>query len=179
MLLLDVFAGLAAVSGVKSRCLHHRWAVAWWCCRWCGSPVWGWWFCCSGPPEQQSELNTPQQVSLHPHSHVAFLCLASPPPPDRFLKPKPIKNVWVCLQVRSYPRLLSGSHHHFGAGVFPPQLRDESPFQRGGGELHTFAASQLRSSSPDTTTDSVLTLMDERRLQQPWHLHTSNSWTVI
>lgn len=40
-------------------------------------------------------------------------------------------------QVRSDPRLLSGPDCHFGVGLFPSQLRDESPFQRGGGELQT------------------------------------------
>lgn len=49
--------------------------------------------------------------------------------------------LWSVCQVWSYPRLFSGSYYHFGAGVFPSQLRDQSPFQGGRGELQTLTTS--------------------------------------
>ena len=49
--------------------------------------------------------------------------------------------LWSVCQVWSYSRLLSGSYYHFGAGVFPSQLRDQPPFQGGRGELQIFTTS--------------------------------------
>ncbi|KAM8898331.1 roundabout homolog 4 isoform 3-T3 [Spinachia spinachia] len=36
----------------------------------------------------------------------------------------------LLVRVRHYPLILTGSHHHFGACVFPAQPRDNLPFQR-------------------------------------------------